>query len=181
MSQKKQTFRTPAGVAIYPWLNEPDTQFDAQGKYKVSLRMKPDEAQDLVKSVKEAASEAFGAKANSATLPFKTDPDTGEIIVATSSKFKPKFVDGSGKPVNDNHVPKIYSGSELKAAGTMHCYSVAGKMGVSMQLGGIQIISVSELSNGETSYSFEPVKDGFVAANDNTPAEGAQEEGGYNF
>lgn len=181
MSQKKLTFRTPAGVAVYPWLNVADTQFDASGKYKVSLRMNKDDAQELINTVKEAASDAFGAKAKSATLPFKTDEDTGDIIVATSSKFKPKFVDGSGKAINDNNVPQIYSGSELKAAGTMHCYSVAGRMGVSMQLGGIQIISVSELSNSDTSYSFEPVKDGFVPSNDNAPSEGVKEEGGYNF
>ena len=33
---------TQVGVAIYPHLVEPDTKFNAEGEYKVKLRLSPD-------------------------------------------------------------------------------------------------------------------------------------------
>ena len=92
----KLMFKTPRGIAMYPYLNRPDTQFDTNGKYKVNLRMKKEDAKPLVDAVKKAAEEEFGAKAKSAKLPFKTDEDTGDLIVVTGSKFVPKMLDSQG-------------------------------------------------------------------------------------
>ena len=51
-------------------------------------------------------------------------------------------------------------------------------MGISLQLAGVQIIELSEGSNGGVSFAAE--EGGFVAANDNDNDEGAQ-GAGYNF
>ena len=33
--QKFDTHVSPAGIAVYPWLNKPDTKFDADGVFSV--------------------------------------------------------------------------------------------------------------------------------------------------
>ena len=50
-------------VRQYPWLNKADFQFDSNGQFKVNLKVSKEEGQQLVDQVKEAAAEAFGAKA----------------------------------------------------------------------------------------------------------------------
>ena len=82
MSQSKKTpFTSPTGIAQYPWLNKPDTQFDAVGQYKVNLRLSKEDAAPLIKTAKKIANDAFGDKAKSAKLPFKNDDETGEIMI----------------------------------------------------------------------------------------------------
>ena len=175
---KTTTFKTPKGTAVYPWLNTADTQFDTAGVFKVDLKMAQDEAKPLVDAVRAAADEAFGAKAKSATLPFKTDEETGDIIVKTKSKFKPRFVDSQGNRILEENVPMVFGGSVLKLGGQIYPYEAGGRHGVSMQLGAVQLITLADSSYG-TGVSFEAEEGGFVAANDDAPA--AVEGGDYNF
>jgi len=168
---KNKSFRTPQGVAAYPWLNKADYQFDSQGQYKVSLRVKPDEAKELMEEVKQAANDAFGDKSKTAKMPFKNDADTGEIIISAKSKFKPKFVDSTGALIGENNEPAIYGGSTLKLAGTIYPWNAGGNVGISLQLSGVQIIELSSGTNG--SFSFDAVDGGYVAANDNEEQAGS--------
>lgn len=179
MAQKKLTFTTPKGTAVYPWLNKADYQFDSNGQFKVSLRVANDDAKPLVEIAKKAAQEAFGDKAKNARLPFKKDEDTGDTLIIAKSKFKPKFMDTTGALINERDVPQIFGGSTLKLAGTIYCYSAGGNNGVSLQLGGVQIIDLSEGSNG--GISFDAEDGGFVAANDNPGEETGDGEQSYNF
>jgi hypothetical protein len=136
--------------------------------------MPASDAKPLVGQIKAAANDQFGDKADSAKMPFKTDEETGDVIFVTRSKFVPKFMDSTGALINESSVPQIYGGSTLKVAGTMFQYATGGAIGVSLQLAGVQII---ELSAGNAEgVSFEPVKDGFVADNDNN-----EEGAAYNF
>lgn len=165
-SKKKLTFKTSKGVAMYPWLNKADYQFDSAGQFKVNLRVSKADAKALQDAAKQAANDAFGDKAKNARLPFKTDEETGDIIIVTKSKFKPKFMDSTGALISENNVPPIYGGSTLKLAGTIYPYSAGGNVGVSLQLAGVQIIELSAGSDG--GISFEAEDDGFVSAsNDN--------------
>lgn len=182
MTTKKMTFRTSKGVAMYPWLNKADFQFDSNGQFKVNLRMPADEAKELMDQVKVAANDAFGTKAKSARMPWKTDSETGETVLVTKSKYKPKFVDSSGQVISENNVPPIYGGSTLKLAGTIYPYTAGGNNGVSLQLAGVQIIELAEGSGGN--FAFENEGDGFVAANDNAANDNEEPEGeaaSYNF
>ena len=179
-TKKKMTFSTHKGVAMYPWLNKADFQFDSNGQFKVNLRVPKDQAKELLDAINTAAQDEFGtAKAKTARVPYKTDEDTGELILVTKSKFKPKFMDSTGQLISENNVPPIYGGSVLKLAGTIYPYTAGGNNGVSLQLAGVQIIELSEGS--QSSFSFEKEEGGFVAANDNSPE--ASDEGGqaYNF
>ena len=170
----KINFTTTEGVAMYPWLNKPDTQFDANGQFKVNLRVSNDNAKEMKKLVMDAAKEAFGeAKAKTAQLPFKKDEETGDVVIVTKSKFRPKVADGTGKLINDNNVPPIHGGSTLKLSGNVYPYTAGGRHGVSLQLGAVQLIQLAEGSNA--SASFAPVEGAYVAP------DMTQEEDSYDF
>ena len=180
-TKKKLTFSTTKGIAMYPWLNKADFQFDSNGQYKVNLKIAKSDAKELIDQIREAAANEFGTKeAQNARMPFKVEDDTDQIIFVTKSKFKPKFMDSQGQLISENNVPQIFGGSTLKLAGTIYPYVAGGNKGVSLQLAGVQIV---ELSQGETSsVSFAVEEGGFVADNDNVAAP-SEEEGGqaYNF
>ena len=180
MSQKakKTTFSTPQGIAQYPWLNRPDVQFDAAGQFKVNLRVSKDEAKPLMEEVRKAANDAFGDKAKSATMPYVQDEETGDVIFKTKSRYQPKAVDSTGKVIPTGSLPEIFGGSEMKLAGTLYPYTAGGRHGISMQLGAVQLIKLSESSN-TAGIQFAAVEGGFVAANDNAATDTA--EGSYNF
>ena len=175
-NKKKLLFSTPKGTAMYPWLNKADFQFDSNGQYKVNLKLSKEDAKEVMDDCVAAAKDAFGDKAKAARMPWKIDEETGQVILVTKSKFKPKFMDSQGELISENNVPPIYGGSTLKLAGTLYQYTAGGGVGVSLQLAGVQIVELSEGSNGGISFGAE--EGGFVAANDND--DGAQ-GAGYNF
>jgi hypothetical protein len=183
---KKAIFKTPVGVAQYPWLNSPDTQFDTAGQYKVNLRLSPEDAKPLMEEVREAAKAAFGEKAKSATMPFVQDADTGEYIFKTKSRYQPKACDSTGKVIPTGQLPQIFGGSEMSLAGTLFPYQAGGRHGISMQLGAVQLVKLSESSN-TAGIQFAAVEGGYVAAasNDNAVNDNAapteEAEGSYNF
>jgi hypothetical protein len=55
MNEKKQIIKvnTPKGIAKYPWLNTPNTTFDSNGVYKVSLLLQANsaEAESLINQI----------------------------------------------------------------------------------------------------------------------------------
>lgn len=56
MSEKKKSnsfgkFKSPKGLAIYAWLNTPDTKYKAEGEYKVTMRFSGDDAVKLKEQV----------------------------------------------------------------------------------------------------------------------------------
>ena len=177
MSNKKINFKTPQGICQYPWLNHADTQFDHAGQYKCNLRLSEADAKPLMEEVRNAAKDAFGDKAKSATLPFGKDEETGEVVIKTKSKFQPAVCDSQGKVIPSDAIPNIFGGSEVKLAGNLYAYNAGGRHGISMQLGAVQLIKLSEGASG--AVQFGSVEGGFVAANDNEANGDGQ--GSYNF
>ena len=53
----KQTITTPTGVALYPWLNKPDTEYNKDGEYKVNLVLSKEDAQPLIDTINEVFKE----------------------------------------------------------------------------------------------------------------------------
>lgn len=176
MKSTKKTFTTPKAVASYPYLTKPDFQFNPDGTWQTKLRLSEKEAKPLMDEVKAVVQSEFGDKAGKAYLPFKKNDETGEIEFLTKSKFKPKFVDSSGAMIAEHNVPAIFGGSVIKVAGTISPYNTGGKIGVTLQMGGVQIIELAEAQG--TSFEFGAEQGGFVADNDNSnSADGAA----YNF
>ena len=173
MASMKKTFTTYKGVAVYPHLNKPDFAFNSDGVFSTKLRVPADQAQQMIKDIQALAQDEFGKAANTARMPFSTDEETGEVIFLAKSKFKPKFSDSTGQMIGENAVPQVYGGSVLKMAGTMYPYNAGGSKGVSLQLAGVQVIT---LADPVGSFAFEAEDGGFVAdddaANDNN-SEGA--------
>jgi hypothetical protein len=49
----KATITTPQGVALYPWLNKPDTEYNKDGEYKVNLVLAKEKAQPIIDTINE--------------------------------------------------------------------------------------------------------------------------------
>lgn len=183
---QKQTFTTSKGVAVYPHLNKPDFAFNTDGVYSTKLRVPAKDATELVEAVKKAAEGEFGKEAKAARMPYTVDDETGDLIFIAKSKFAPKMIDSSGHLIADVSKPQVYGGSVIKMAGTVYPYSAGGNKGVSLQLAGVQIVSLAD-PIGAT-FAFAAEDGGYVAqANDNQAAptndndEGEFTEESYNF
>ena len=98
---------TSKGQAIYPYLNAPDTAFDAAGVYKCQLKMSPEDAKEFADQVKTIASDEFGKDASKVKLPFKNDEETGEVIFTAKSKFPPTLIDADGQIMPEHMAPNI--------------------------------------------------------------------------
>jgi hypothetical protein len=162
---KKTIFITHKGIAQYPWLNKPDTQFDADGVYKCNLIVPTDHTKEIREVVNKVAEEEFGkTKVKNARLPFKVDEETGHSIIITKSKFEPKFCDATGNIITGD-IPKLWGGSTLKLAGYVSPYSAAGNIGISLHLTKVQIINPVG-GDADDGISFGEEKDGFIAEQD---------------
>ena len=138
---KKLAFKTTKGVAQYPWLNKADYQFDSNGQFKVNLRVSKDEAKELMDQARAAAN---GLWSESSKCADAVQDRRGHRHRHRDQVQVPKFVDSTGQLISANNVPQIYGGSTLKLAGTIYPYTAGGRIGVSLQLAGVQIIELSE-------------------------------------
>ena len=176
-------YTTPAGVAQWPRLNEPDTKFNKDGTYSVSLRLSKDDSEEIKEKmttvlseyVEELKTEKKG-KIKVADLPIKDvyDDDnnpTGEVEI----KFKlnaigqnggdrweqrPALFDSDGRPMSEN----VGGGSTIKVASEIVPYftSMVGA-GVTLRLKAVQVIELVEYtkSGGFDAWGFSK-EDGFV-------------------
>lgn len=164
MATSKKTFTTCKGVAVYPHLNKPDFAFNSDGVYTTKLRVPANDAKPLMDTVRALAQDEFGKAATSARMPWKIDEETGDVVLLAKSKYKSKFMDSSGKLIPEAKVPDIFGGSVLKLAGSLYAYNAGGSKGISMQLGGVQIVT---LADPVGTFAFEAEEDGYIAGNDN--------------
>ena len=81
MTNKRKRVRitTPAGVARYPYLSKPDTQFVAQGEYKVDLLLDQEEHQEFLDRLDELADNAV-EKAKQALIKQKKVAQAKQVI-----------------------------------------------------------------------------------------------------
>lgn len=167
---------TPAGRAIYPWLINPDTKFNALGEYKVSLSLSTSEAEPLIKKIDEAMEKAKtlapeGKKVKVSDPPYFNEVDgdeqeTGNVLFKFKSKAQiqtkdgktikitPKLFDSKGTLLKD--VTEIWGGSMIKISADIAPYFVgAVGAGVSLRLKAVQIIELVTGGNNADSYGFE--------------------------
>tara|TARA_E500000178_G_scaffold240941_1_gene237394 strand:- start:3576 stop:4103 length:528 start_codon:yes stop_codon:yes gene_type:complete len=161
MAQARMNFSTPLGTAQYPWLNKADTKFDEEGVFKTNLIVPHEDAKDLVGRINEFAKEQLGNKLSKAMMPYESDPDTGDVIFKTKSKFAPKFKDSAGQLIVGDSVPQLWGGSVIRVAGTLTAYDKGVNVGVKLNLGAVQVIQPAETTNGGD--DFGAVEGGFVA------------------
>ena len=200
--QKKKEIRiTPAGVALYPRLNEPDTKFKPEGQYSVKLRLEADDAQELINLIDQLSDEAYEAalaeaknerekkkiKKADAAYTAEEDEDGNETgcflfnFKMTASGVSKKtgnewtrvcpVFDAKRKPI-DLKAVKIGGGSIVKVAyEASPFYTAALGAGVSLRLEAVQVLELHEWGNKDASAFGFGDEDGFEAAED-TSADG---------
>lgn len=170
---KNPRYTTPAGIAQYPYLTKPDTKFNPDGEYKISVEIPGAAAQDIVTfldeqfaaSVAKAKKENPGKKIKEGDVPYSVDDDSGKVTVRFKLKAKvtpkqgdpfeqrPALFDAKGKPIGAD--TKIGGGSKVKVAYELVPYytAIAGA-GVSLRLKAVQVIDLVEFSGGASSEAY---------------------------
>lgn len=201
MSKTKLTrYVTPSGTAQYPYLIKPDTKFNPDGEYKISLEIPAADAaktvafldEQLEASIAKAKKDNAGKKIKEGDAPYAVNEDTGAVTVRFKLKAKvtpkngdpfeqkPAIFDAKGKPVTDS---KVGGGSTVKVAYEIIPYytAIAGA-GISLRMKAVQIINLVEFSGGAGADAFGFGKeDGYEA--EDTPAvqNGFAEENSEDF
>lgn len=192
---KNPRYTTPAGIAQYPYLTKPDTKFNPDGEYKISLEIPGAAAQDLVTFLDEQFAEAQakakkenpGKKIKAGDVPYSVDEDSGKVTFRFKLKAKvtpksgdpfeqrPALFDAKGKPLQD---AKIGGGSKVKVAYELIPYytAIAGA-GVSLRLKAVQVIDLVEYSGGASAdaYGFGE-EDGYEAEDNSAEGNGFNNE-----
>lgn len=180
---------SPFGIATgYPWLNKPDTKFNADGVYHVDLTIGGPEAQALKDKIDAAAQAAFDLffeegdgkripakerKTWSLYVPYKEDTDdngnpTGYIVFDFKQNAKIKLRDGTTKEImvglkdaknNSVHKP-IFGGSELRVMFTLRDIPMKSlkQVGVRMDMAQVQVKKLAT----STGRNFGEIEDGYV-------------------
>lgn len=170
---------SPKGMAIYPWLNTPDTKFNPAGEYKVNLAVEASEATPLTEKIDEAFEQAKslipeGKKVKEADLPYFDELDddqqkTGRVVFKFKMKaevktkdgrtieMQPRLFDASGSLITNAKSESIWGGSILRvSADLIPFYVAAVGAGVSIRMKAVQVI---ELVTGKgadaSSYGFD--------------------------
>ena len=195
---KKKQIVTPRAVAVYPWLNSPDTKFNAEGEYKVTLKIGSDEAAPLIEEIDETINNYQKEQADkdpkvgrySANPPYEEEVDdqgnlTGNYLFKFKQKAKINTKDGRSIDMkialyDAQRTPTdamIGGGSEIKVAATLWPYVLptTKSVGVSLRPSAVQILSLVSVGGNKMANLFEN-EEGFVASNDNAAPSTDDEE-----
>lgn len=189
MTEKKKAerFVSPRGIASYPHLTKPDTKFNPDGEYKVSLIVAGDVASKAIdfltehheSAVAKAKKENAGKRVKESELPFSMNDD-GTVTFKFKMKAKvtpkkgdtfeqkPALFDAKGKPLTGE--TKVGGGSIIKVSyDVVPYYTAIAGAGVSLRLKAVQIIELKEYSVGGSaeSYGFGE-EEGFEASEEDT-------------
>ena len=165
MAQTQIKIVSPRGIAVYPWLNRPDTKFSADGDFKVTLKVDAAEASPLIKKLDDIISDyqQQQSKADPKIARYSVSPpyeeeidDQGNLTGNYLFKFKQKakihtkdgrvidmkvaLVDASRTPTTVN----VGGGSEIKIAATVFPYAMktTKSVGLSLRPSAVQILSL---------------------------------------
>lgn len=196
MKKRFTRMTSPVGTALWPHLNEPDTKFNKDGDYKVSLIVDEEEAAPLISEMQKVLSD-FKNSGQSRSKKDNTPPlreATPEELAAAGLegdyvvfKFKmravgvsggerweqrPILFDSQGKPT----VARIGNNSKIKVGFEIVPYSTpATGNGITLRLKAVQVIELREISSGQSfdSWGFTQ-QDGFTAGTE-TVTQGASD------
>jgi hypothetical protein len=154
MATKKSVI-TPKGVAMYPWLTKPDTKFDAEGVYKMSLAIESEQSKEIAETIRSTYVEELGdKKLAKANFPFKEDGE-GNTVFNFKSRKKPKIYNSKGQLIANPDQLRIGGGTVAKVSFTMSAYDKGVNTGVVLYLNAVQIIQLAEYKSGSSSFGDE--------------------------
>ena len=190
LNELDKRLNTPTGVARWPYLSNPDTQYSDIGDYKVDLLLPKDKAIPIIKqintvflaNVAEEESKSKGKEIKKAKPPFFEELDdnsnpTGNIIIRFKCKAKvtnqktqktyenkPSLFDAETNLLDPENV-NIGAGSEIRVNAEIIPYFTALiGAGVTLRLKGVQVIKLVERMHESSSYGFEKVE-GYTQTN----------------
>lgn len=199
---KKKQIVTPRAVAVFPWLNTPDTKFNADGEFKVTLKIGAEDATSLIEQIDEEIAKYKEEQAAkdpkvgrySDMPPYEQEVDdqgnlTGNYLFKFKQKAKINTKDG--RTINmkvalfdAQRTPTdvlIGGGSEIKVAATMWPYvlQTTKSVGVSLRPSAVQVLSLVSVGDSKTANLFD-TEDGFVVSNKNAAPTVDDDEEEYN-
>lgn len=188
---KAKNYVTPDGVAKYAHLNQPQTNFKAQGVYGVHLILDPNDATVAawIDGLRAAETKGFAEaqkenpKAVNKTVLVKPDTSkdsdgndipTGKVVVKfshdasgtrkdkTEWTWKPDLFDSTGVPLPKGIV--VYGGSKIAVSYQMKTVLMpTGDFYLSLKLQGVQVLSLVDSFTREASSFGFAKRDGYVA------------------
>lgn len=176
---------SPIGPFQHPWINKPDTKFNADGLYSVDLILEGKQAEDLKAKIDGAVKQAFAehtdemkpgiAKQWSEYAPYQDETDddgepTGRTIFNFKQNAKIKLKDGSTKDIQieirdaaDKVIRKaVYSESEGRILFSMRPIVMTSSKQVGVRLDFAKV-QVTKLVQGGGGRGFGAVDGGYVA------------------
>lgn len=206
MADKPNTLVTPRAT-VTGWVSilKPDTKYNADGDFKIKVRI-PRDAKGLdalletIEAARDGAKAEFqknpknkGKRVKEADLPFYEDEDTGEVVM--SFKSKASYIDkkteqrrervipifgGAGR-LKPNEVPNFGEGSEVRVAfqASGFCNAAVGA-GVSLRLESIKLLKAVEFSGAGKDPFGDDDEDGYTPdrSNDDSDPYGDDNDAG---
>lgn len=172
---------SPAGIAVYPKIEKPDTKFDENGVYSIDLDLNEDDAKALAEKLTKVADSSYAAECKDkgkkqlkrADMPWKQTED-GKTRFKFKLKAKggsgdkqweqkPALFDAKGNPVSDLNVG---SGSIVKVAfDAVPYFTAMVGHGITLRLRAVQVLELKQYLGGDNFDAFGfKATDGFVKA-----------------
>lgn len=185
---------TPKGIAVWPWLNEPDRKFNATGEYKVNLQLSEDDAKEFLDRLKEIHKEHYKetcesegkSKLKKAELPIVMVEDdegneTGEVQIKFKLKAQYEF---DGKTISQRPVlldatrramtETVGAGSTIRVGCEVFPYYTAAiGVGLSLRCKVVQVLELKEFTPGSTGFDFDE-EEGFETVSANLEPEATE-------
>jgi len=179
---------TPMGVAKYCWLNKPDTKFNSEGEYKVTLVLDKEDSEPVIEKIEEVLSDHLedikmsgNKKVKKGPLPYAEEEDdegnpTGnvEFKFKTKATIKPKIpmFDSKGTPMSGVNV---WAGSKIKVNSLLYPYLAPIGAGISLKLNAVQVLDLVQGGGGTEGFGFEE-EDGYVLQEEDISSEDTTDE-----
>lgn len=172
---------SPQGIARYPHLRSPDTQFGKDDYHMDLILEDNEETAAFLEQVRKAGEEVAAKSDVKLKKNYRVNADVddmidnaatdekrqelkdaleGKVLIRTNSKFQPGTFDAAG-----NKIPakKIWGGDGVRIAVKIGAYSAFGS-GLSFKLQSVQLIEKNSAEPGEN--PFGAVDGGYVADDD---------------
>ena len=180
---------TPAGIAKFPYLDTPDTFFDKEGVYTLTLQLEKSECEGLLTDLNRMQAENVERltvtngkkpKIGKNPLPIVEREEEGVEYIDFKFKMRPSYTTKTGdtieqKPAlfDSNAKPikvKVGFGSKVKVSFTAAPYLAPVGAGVALRLQAVQVLDlvVPTAKQGE---AFEKVEGGFTVEQSEETAE----------
>lgn len=168
------------GLAVYPALKRPDTKFDENGTYKADISVPladAKETMDQLQEIHKAHTGKAAKKSDNSMWYIETDEageETGNVVFKCRIKNRiskktgelwdrrPALFDAALKPVDVNP----WGGSTYIVSADVYCWDAGGKMGVSLQPMGVQILDLKEGSGPSASSMGFAAQEGYTGSAD---------------